>query len=282
MSHTLDDLLDATGLSELRSSGIRKTAGESAPEAEHEQFLKLAERCERAAAQPPAETGAKDRELQEKTAAIAIIARTLGEIAAIADGTSEKLASASADARAAAFIETALASGHGPEQIAAFMKQAGLFSRGMHSLLGRGNIGVGEALKGAGVGLSEKGIRHIGVALRDAADNMSPARAHRMIEGLRASYGDQNVRKLIEQSGARLNHIPSVRDIMPRKPGGKNVLGLNVGGKEHGVTSDQLKAVGKPAAAVAGGLAAGKALFGGGGGYEDQKKQHRNVTVINP
>jgi hypothetical protein len=282
MTHTLDDLLDATGLSELRSSGMHKIAGAGDEEEEHEDFLKLADRCERAAAQvSAAPVNARERELQEKTAAIAVIARTLTEIELATDGASEKVASE--DLHAAAFIERALASGHRPEDIAAFMKQAGFFSRTMHSVLGRGHVGAGEALKGVGGGLSEKGVRHLGVALRDAAQNMSPAGANRYVERLRASYGDANARKLIEQSGARLNHVQSVRDLLPKTPAssaGKTVMSVTVGGKQHGVTADQLKTVGKPAAVAAGGLAAGKALFGNDD--EDKKKKHSNVTVINP
>jgi hypothetical protein len=129
MSHTLDDLLDVTGLAELRSGGISKTAKEAGPAEAHEYFLKLAERCERAATQPAEAGGAIERELEEKTAAIAIIAKTLDEIDALAGAAGEKLASA--DPRAAAFIERAIASGHPPEAIATFMKEAGIFSRGM-------------------------------------------------------------------------------------------------------------------------------------------------------
>jgi hypothetical protein len=187
---------------------------------------------------------------------------------------------ASEDERAAEFIERALAAGHEPDAIAAFMKQAGFLSRGMHSLLGRGNVGAGEALKGVGGSLAEKGVRHFGVAFRDAARNMSPERANRYIERLRASYGDPAVRHLIEESGARLNHVPSVRDLLPKAPEGKKLLSLSIGGKEHGLTAADLKAAGKPAVAVGGGLAAGKALFGGD--HDDQKKKHGNVTVINP
>jgi hypothetical protein len=281
MSHTLDDLLDVTGLAELRSGGLSKTAKEAGVEEDHEYFLKLAERCERAAAEAPTEAGeAKERELQEKTAAIAIIAKTLDEIEALSGAATEKVASA--DLRAVAFVERAIASGHSPEAIATFMKEAGLLSRGMHGLLGRGKMGIGDALKHMGGDLAEKGTRHFGVALRDAARNMTPARADRYIEKLRASYGDEAAKHLIDESGARLNHLPSVRDLIAKKPDAKNVLSMSMGGgKGHGVTADQLKTVGKPAAAVAGGLAAGKALFGGDA-EDPKKKPHGNVTVINP
>src|SRR5579859_2499020 len=259
MGHTLDELLDVSGLAELRSNGLDKTAAAEPAGEEHDHFLKLAERCERAAAQAPAPAppSAAEQALQEKTAAIAVIASTLAEVEAITGGGGGEKVAADGG-QAAAFIERALASGHDPEAIAAFIKEAGFFNRTMHSLLGRGRVGAGEALKGLGGGMSEKGVRHFGVALRDAAQNLSPASANRYIERLRAAYGDKNVRHLVEQSGARLNHVASVRDLLPKAPSaeGKNLLSIGIGSKQHGITADQLKSVGKPAAAAAGGLAA--------------------------
>jgi hypothetical protein len=153
MGPTLDDLLDATGLSEMRSSGMRKTAGEGSQDEDHEYFLKLADRCERAATQAPIRTEV-DRELQEKTAAVAVIAKTLGEIEALSGGAGEKVAFEGT--REARFIAAALANGHRPEEIAAFLKQAAL-SEAVHKLVGRARLGAGKSLEGIGGLLSEKG-----------------------------------------------------------------------------------------------------------------------------
>jgi hypothetical protein len=251
----LDDLLDATGISDLESEGLQKNAHEAPATEEHEQFLKLAERCERAATQSGAtQPVVRERELAEKTAAIAVIAQTLGEIEAMVGGTEKVAADRSP---AAAFIELALAEGHAPAEIARFMKQAGMLSRAANNLLGRAGIGAGEALHGFGA-------RHVSSALREAAEDLGPAPLGRYIDKLRANYGDRRVRQLIERSGAKLDHVPSVRDLLPQKP------------PKYGVTTDQLKQVAKPAAGVAAGLAAGKALFGDGG----DDKRHGGVTVV--
>jgi len=258
MSHTLDDLLDATGLSDLEAEGFEKRAAEAAPTEEHEQFLKLAERCERAATQTsPLSSSGRERELAEKTAAIEVIAQTLGEIDAVVAG-GEKVA---ADRRpAAAFIERALASGHAPAEIARFMKAAGLLSRSAHSLMGRAGVSAADTLHNAGV-------RHFGAALRDAAENMAPARLERYIQGLRASYGDKKVRHLIERSGANVGHVPSARALFPSDP------------SPPATATSQLKSVAKPAATAAAGLAAGKLLFDRDGGG-DKRHGGGGVTVI--
>lgn len=119
MAKTLDALLDATGVSDLRM-GFTKSA---APEVADDYFLKLAERCDRAAdAKADDLAAAKDRGIAEKTAAVAVIRRTLSEIAAL-EGPGIKLAAD--DTRHAEFIHTALVAGHKPEEIAVFLsKQA--------------------------------------------------------------------------------------------------------------------------------------------------------------
>lgn len=139
MGHTLDELLDATGISELDAASLEKGAADVAGADDEEQLLKLAERCERAATQPSAAPGpAKERELAEKTAAIAVITKTLGEIAEIAAaGTGGGQKVASDQRREAAFIERALAAGHAPDEIARFLKQAGLL-QAMRGTLERG------------------------------------------------------------------------------------------------------------------------------------------------
>lgn len=143
MGHTLDELLDATGISELDGAFLEKNAAEVARADDDAELLKLAERCERAAAQPSAAPGTgEQRALAEKTAAVAIIAKTLGEIERVsAEGNGEKIASD--QSREAAFIKRALASGHASEEIARFLKQAGML-QSMRGTLERGGAALGR------------------------------------------------------------------------------------------------------------------------------------------
>lgn len=267
MGHTLDELLDATGISDLEASHLEKNAGDAPPLDEHAELLKLAERCERAAAAPEDESESSEAtELAEKTAAIAVIAKTLDEIEAVAIGAREKLASQD-DGRAAAFIERALAAGHAPDDIARFMKQAGMLSQSLHGAAGHGGVVVGGALERLGAGLSERGTHHLGTALRDAAEHMSPEHLGGYLERLRARLGDDKLKHLVERSGAKIDHAPSVGDILPKSP------------KTRGVPSrEQLKAVGVPAAAAVGGLAAGRAL-GRHGAHDDREASRDDARI---
>lgn len=260
MTPTLDDLLDASGISAL---GETKIAGEASTGDEADSFLKLAERCERAAgAAAPNDRAA---ELAEKTAATAVIARTLAEIDAL-DGKNPGEKTAADDAGRTAFIERALAHGHTPDAIARFLKEAGAMSRAAHGLLGRGGLGVGKALARAGGGVAEKGEHHLGAALRGVAEDLTPDKAGRYVDSLRARYGDDRVRKLIERSGAKLDHVPTVRDLLQVKSEATEAAG---GASKPGAL---LRGAAGPAAGAAGGLLVGSALGGGA----DAKKKRRD------
>lgn len=254
---TLDDLLDATGVSQL---GEIKTAAE-APDDDVNSFLKLAERCERAASTAPP-NGRREQELVEKTAAIAVIARTLSEVDALAGGGEKTAAD---DSARAVFIERALAEGHPPEAIARFLKEAGAVSRAARGLLGHGGLGAAKALERAGGGLAQSGEHHLGAALRGVAEDLTPDKAGRYIDRLRARYGDDRVRNLIARSGAKLDHVPTVRDLLEAKPAAAEAAG---GAAKPG---ELLRRAAAPAAGAAGGLLVGSALSGGSEGKRKRR-----------
>jgi hypothetical protein len=121
VSYSLNQLLDATGINELTGSHLKKTASER----ESFDFSKLAQRCRDAAETPVGEIDpSAHAELVEKTAAVAVIHKTLSEIRHLeSSGGSVKTAAAQGlPPAAAAFIKSALAEGHSPEQIAKFLQ----------------------------------------------------------------------------------------------------------------------------------------------------------------
>lgn len=242
MGHTLDELLDTTGISDLEPAGLAKSAADAAPD-DDDQLLKLAERCERAATQLGAlPTSDKDRDLAEKTAAIAVIATTLGEIEAIAGSGGEKVASD--PERTAAFIERALGAGHPPDEIARFLKQAGMWSNAER---------VGQAIHR---GMPSERLRQLGETLTTMAHE-APEAGDRFVRRIRAKHGDSLIWKILDQAGPGAHRLAEVEKLksVPRK-----ALSFRLVGKEHGVTAEHLKTVGIPAATGAVGLAAGKGL----------------------
>lgn len=124
MAFTLDQLLEATGADELAGTPFKKTAAKESPD-----LLKLATRCRLAAdveeeAAPPADL-ISSQDLVEKTAAVAIIRRTMDEIRAIEGAPPENVKTASERGPdKAAFIKAALEQGHTPEDIARFLEGA--------------------------------------------------------------------------------------------------------------------------------------------------------------
>src|SRR5690606_25206025 len=128
MGYTLDQLLDETGVSDLAGSRLSKQAS---PEPTN--FAKLAERCRRAAEATPEEqadavNAALTAALVEKTAAIAIIGRTLAEIRAIEGEPQQKVAAPVANGPTVnieLFIKEALEQGHSPQEIAEFLDKTG-------------------------------------------------------------------------------------------------------------------------------------------------------------
>lgn len=117
MAFTLDQLLEATGVDEL-AGGHHKKA--SAPTAKN--FAKLADLCREASEATPTDEATSDqRELVEKTAAVAIIQRTLEEIRSIDGNPPSVEKTASTKPAHAPFIKKALEAGHSPAEIAKFL-----------------------------------------------------------------------------------------------------------------------------------------------------------------
>lgn len=256
MGHTLDELLDAAGISDLEPAGLAKSAADGAVADDDDQLLKLAERCERAATQPSAPpTSDKHRALAEKTAAIAVIAATLAEIEAIGGRAGEKLASD--EERTAAFIERALGAGHPPDEIARFLKQAGMWGTAERA---------GQAIH-RGMGVSSQRLRELGETLTTMAHE-TPAVGDRLVRRIRSNHGDHLMWKILDHAGPAAHRLSEVEKLksLPRK-----AVSVRLGGKEHGLTAAELKTVGIPAATGAVGLAAGRALAHHDG---DEKKSH--------
>lgn len=120
MGFTLDQLLETTGVDELTGAPLRKEASEVPLD-----LLKLASRCRLAADtedEPlPAAELVDQKDLVEKTAAVAIIRRTIEEIREI-DGYAHGPTKTASDN--AAFIKSALEQGHSAEDIARFLEDS--------------------------------------------------------------------------------------------------------------------------------------------------------------
>lgn len=122
MSYTLDELLEATGVDELAGTPFKKVAADDGYD-----LLKLAAQCREAALSSettPSSTAVDTKDLVEKTAAVAVIRRTLAEIREIEGHPPEAIKTASQQGPdQAVFIKAALEQGHSPEEIARFLDE---------------------------------------------------------------------------------------------------------------------------------------------------------------
>lgn len=288
MRFSLDQLLDETGVSDLAGTRFTKAADARGPD-----LAKLAQLCRQAADATPAERdAAKDQDLAEKTAAIAVISRTLAEINSLDSvAPPEQTKTAAAGPDAALFIKTALEQGHSPESIAAFLeKEGGLFGR----LLRRGE--TWRAAKGTA--RAERDIAHanetIGRSFRKwqdivrRAESAPEAERAALIAQMRKSLGDEKTMKVFSaHQGGGYKNLEAFKDLKrsvptpapaPGAPGGPaHRVGVNIGGTQMGLTSEQLQKMKTPALYLGGGYLAHKAISGGGG--NENKK--RGVVVVN-
>jgi len=268
MGMTLDELLDATGINDLAGHEKKASAGPTRPD-----FLKLAERCRRAAEAIPAPS--PNRDLVEKTAEIAVISRTLSEIDEIVGDGATKTANQDSPDKIAAFINCALGEGYSSESIAEFCKMANIFQGSKAALLtliegARSSHGVQKAedlIRSAGrVGAAGK--RRGEAILRRAATEWTPQQQENLIRTLRAKQGDKRTAMMLRDSGASLWHTREGRALRPivQPP---TIAELAAGGKKIGLTPAQLR----KAVPIAGGVAAGAALprVIGGGGNSDSR-----------
>lgn len=292
MGLTLDQLLDETGAAELGGSGVRHTKTAST----RHDFAKLADRCRRAAEVTPDETAiAGQHALAEKTAAVAVISRTIAEIRAI-DGDDtplEKTAAAQSSIDLATFIKTALDAGHDPSRIAEFLEKQGAPGGLIDRALGRVHeFRAGHAVRKA-ERLAGKSSAAEGKAFRLWEDRVRKAEplgdAHRdaVLSRMRVELGDERTAKLVHGNKA-FSKLPSYDGL--RAPadagtaaGGAQAVkplaaGVTLGGKQMGVTSEQLGKLKKPAMYLGAGVLAHKALSKGG---DDGDSKKRGVVVVN-
>jgi hypothetical protein len=277
MGTTLDQLLEATGIGELSGKGIKKTASE-----EPAAFSKLAERCRRAAtASPEEEARGKTNELVEKTAAVAVIARTLSEIEDIVNDGGDKTASAVDDPRIAEFINASLNEGHQPEAIAEFLvKEGGRIRRFFGGIRAGFQRGKGEILADMGTKSLQSSKRGYEAMVRDVAGGSDAAKSA-LINKLRRTMPDEDVAKVMEGAGVKgFDHLPEMKSLKPMMgPPVKPLASVNIGGKEHSLTGEQAKKiVTHPATMIGAGLVGGKMMFGGDS--EGKKKSGKNVFVV--
>lgn len=277
MSYTLDELLDATGVSDLSDDNLTKKAA-----ATHgENLSKLAERCRQAVNATPDEHAlAHEQELVEKTASVAVISRTLAEIQAIDATSPGATKTAGPQVDHAIFIKAALEAGHGPKEIAELLeKNAGLMGRlmrrGKETLLSRKTVrGVSKYEKVISQG--EKDTRTWSQLIRSAPE----AEKAGIISRMRKNLGDQRALNIISAtSGHGMKNVAEFKALQKAVPAGASgglgaaaaaakgpahAASVNVGGTTLGITSKQLKAAKKPAMYAGAGLLASKALGGGG------------------
>jgi hypothetical protein len=281
MTLTLDQLLEVTGVGAMSGKNLTKTAAVT----QSPDLSKLAERCRRAAEATPDETSeAQARVLIEKTAEVEIISRTINEIRAIEGKPVEKTAAPVEDKRAQ-FIKMALDEGYEPHEVAEFLEKLG----GIGSSLGQmwsvrkatrlGEKAMGQISKGERIAVKSTGEW---AALFRRAQDGSKAQKEALVSKLRKTYGDKNAAKLLgglELKGFK--HTDEWHSLFPKGrpiPGAKPALAANIGGKEYGVTGEQLSRAAKPAAMIGAGAVGYKVMSGkkdGGGG------SRRGVTIVN-
>lgn len=259
MPLTLDQLLDETGVKDLAGRRHVKTA--SAPKMD---FAKLAERCRRAAtATSEEQANSNNQDLVEKTAAIAVIGRTLAEIREI-DGEPEPVEKVAAVTTPAfnveSFIKTALDKGHTPEDIAAFLEKNAIFG------------GIGRALHGARAGLRSGRAAAAGMKAEMLADKatrswqglarkyeqLSPAKKAHFVEKLRGKFNDKEVRQIL--SGASGFHeMPAYKALAAAPKAIAPAAGAAPAGALGGV-AELANKYKKPAALIGAGFGAHKLL----------------------
>lgn len=283
MGYTLDQLLDETGISGISGSRMSKKAIST-----KEDFAKLAERCRRAASATESEQQESDRlGLAEKTAAIAVIGRTLNELREIDDAPYEKTAAANFNVEV--FIKTALEAGHSEEEVATFLEKNALFRQIGNALKefkhGR-TILKGERTLAKGEAATHKAFR----GLQDIArktEGLGDIEKAKLLSRWRRKYGDEKTHAVLSSlpggGFSKMEEFKNLAKSMPSAPGAaaalpKHKVGVSIGGTQLGLTSDQLKKMKTPALAVGAGFLGHRALSGGG---ESKSKKGSPVIIVN-
>jgi len=288
MGYTLDQLLDVTGVSELSGGSLKKQA---AAKSQGPDLQKLAERCRRAAEATPEEVvSSNQQELVEKTAAVAIIGRTLSELREIEDSSpgSVKVA-AQFGSKEAAFIKAALDAGHSPHEVAEFLEKQAVFGRvgrRAREFVATKRFGrAGQKLEKAQA-YSSKNIREWQDVLR-RAEGASEAEKMAILSRMRRNLGDDSSLNLLtSMPNTSFKKVPGFDDLKKSVPmqaaqagekATKNyAVSGTIGGSEVGLTSKQLNAMKKPALYAGAGYMGHRALSGGG----DKQKSGRGPVII--
>ena len=255
MGYTLDQLLDATGLDDLSGRGLNKQA--SAPP--EQDLSKLAAQLRRASEAPSAEEDHSD--LVEKTAAIAVLERTLEEIAAV-DGGGPIQKTASPTGPKARFIKEALEAGHNPTEIAEFLQKEarGGFGRLIQNFRTSRSISKGRKALAKSDEVMSTARGNIVETLR-RSEKLPTEKKERLLASLRTKIGDEELARALESGGLKgYQKVPLARTVrkntakaavgeaapQPKKP--DKAIGMNIGGTTVGLTNKQVQKVKGPAA----------------------------------
>jgi len=286
MSFTLDQLLDATGVSDLSGGRLVKKAAVPT-----NNLSKLAERCRRAVEATPEEAlSSNHQELVEKTAAVAIIGRILAEINAIDSGSVEAIKTASEPPQdQAKFIKAALDAGHSPYEIAQFLeKNAGILGRiGRRFQSANATRRFHKATK---LGLKADAKAHAN--LREWQDlirkskHASEGEKAALVSRMRRALGDQSA---LNAFSSMKGHGFDIKDLQKAVPAGAArggitvakgtkpmAAGINIGKTKVGLTSQQLDKMKKPALYAGAGYLGARALIG----KNDKPKSSRGPVII--
>lgn len=287
MGYTLDQLLDATGLDDLSGDDLTKEAA-APPE---QNLSKLAEELRRASEVPSGE-GVDHTDLVEKTAAVAVLRRTLEEIDALDGAPIVKTAEPSGPK--ARFIKEALEAGHSPVEIAGFLQKQASIGKRVGDMIGRAtqrvrttaSTGKLRRAEGAFDAAEMNTAGNVREMLR-RGQNLDNAGREKIIGRLRTQLGDERLDEIMKANGyGRYKNLQSVKDV--RRNTAKAAVergdvkpdyaaSANIAGKELGITNKQWKKIKGPAAYGAAGIAGGLALSRRGGG---QPKGGRGPVIV--
>lgn len=268
MSVTVEELLERSGINSLKGEGVEKTASDNAHENDDglvEALRKLAEH----------DSGGGDvktlaaQELAEKTAEIAVIAKTLSEIEKVASlGLQDE-----EERRVATFIKVAMDKGYSEKDIAGFLKNA---AYGNLLKLKKGLQAVRRPFGRKGYQAAENTARSEARLLREILLEGSPRQVRRHLRVLQAQYGKDDLVKQLIAAKKDLGRLPTeAHKLIPKgadKPGLKITM---PGGTEKTITTESLKRYGIPTGAAAGGVAAGAAARG-----KNKSESKGGMTVI--
>ena len=291
MGYTLDQLLDATGLDDLSGSNLTKQAA-APPE---QNLSKLAEELRRASEVSHDEVDST--ELVEKTAAVAVLERTLQEIAAI-DNPHETEKTAAPSGVKARFIKEALEAGHSPVEIAAFLEKESSVRDAIGGAIGRGfqRLRTSRAIRKSEKAqdlVARRSPRALGEAqemLRQSA-GLSAAKRDAVLGRLRARLGDERLNTVLQTSGvggyknletAKIVRKSVAAEAAKRAPkkGPGYAASAQLGGKTVGLTKKQVKAIKGPAAYGAAGIAGGAAISRRGDSKPSASGSGRGPVII--